>query len=144
MLAMPSSDLFLMPWFAGSAAVLSLRVWASPTIPTRQLWSRIRPYWESNVLCPIGCDCDWEREQLFRWAALWRLFSVCGVWCWQGYYARWSVMRQLLFQFLDAGSPALNGPPPRKQILSLGAGFDTSFFQLVVRGLHCRCRYPTI
>ncbi|KAH9530493.1 hypothetical protein CY35_20G005600 [Sphagnum magellanicum] len=50
------------------------------------------------------------------------------------YYARWSVMRQLLFQFLDAGSPALNGPPPRKQILSLGAGFDTSFFQLVEEG----------
>jgi tRNA wybutosine-synthesizing protein 4 len=48
-------------------------------------------------------------------------------------------MRQLLFQFLDADLPAFNGPPLQKQILSLGAGFDTSFFQLVVRELHCRC-----
>ncbi len=68
-----------------------------------------------------------------------KIVQCVWVWCWQGYYARWSVMRQLLFQFLDADSPALNDPPPRKQILSLGAGFDTSFFQLVVRGLHCRC-----
>jgi hypothetical protein len=44
------------------------------------------------------------------------------------------VMRQLLFQFLDADLPAFNGPPLQKQILSLGAGFDTSFFQLVKEG----------
>ncbi|CAK9253738.1 unnamed protein product [Sphagnum jensenii] len=52
----------------------------------------------------------------------------------RGYYARWAVMRQLLFQFLDADLPAFNGPPLQKQILSLGAGFDTSFFQLVKEG----------
>lgn len=49
-----------------------------------------------------------------------------------GYYARWASMRKLLFQFLDAEVQNSDGPSPQKQILSLGAGFDTTYFQLVV------------
>lgn len=41
-------------------------------------------------------------------------------------------MRMLLKQFLDSGIPNGSGLPQKKQILSLGAGFDTTFFQLVV------------
>jgi O-methyltransferase involved in polyketide biosynthesis len=36
-------------------------------------------------------------------------------------------------QFLESDIANATGPPPKKQILSLGAGFDTTFFQLVVR-----------
>lgn len=50
----------------------------------------------------------------------------------RGYYARWATMRMLLKQFLDSGIPNGSGLPQKKQILSLGAGFDTTFFQLVV------------
>lgn len=42
-------------------------------------------------------------------------------------------MRMLLMQFLESDTPSAGGPPPKKQILSLGVGFDTTFFQLVVR-----------
>ena len=41
-------------------------------------------------------------------------------------------MRMLLLQFLESDIPDASGLPEKKQILSLGAGFDTSFFQLVV------------
>ena len=74
-----------------------------------------------------------------------RVFSL--VWCYEisstweiwtfsfpnyckGYYARWSVLRKLLRQFLNAGKDSNDQKP--KQILSLGAGFDTTFFQLQV------------
>ncbi|EMS68046.1 Leucine carboxyl methyltransferase 2 [Triticum urartu] len=50
-----------------------------------------------------------------------------------GYYARWSVLRKLMLQFLNAGSGS--DDHKRKQILSLGAGFDTTFFQLQDEGL---------
>lgn len=46
----------------------------------------------------------------------------------RGYYARWATMRKLLLQFLESDFPQ------KKQILSLGAGFDTTFFQLVGEG----------
>lgn len=52
--------------------------------------------------------------------------------CGKGYYARWASMRKLLLQFLAAEVPGSGGQPTQKQILSLGAGFDTTFFQLVV------------
>ncbi|KAG0593942.1 hypothetical protein M758_UG033700 [Ceratodon purpureus] len=52
----------------------------------------------------------------------------------RGYYARWATMRMLLLQFLESDIPNASGPPPKKQILSLGAGFDTTFFQLVAEG----------
>jgi len=52
----------------------------------------------------------------------------------RGYYARWASMRKLLFQFLDSEVPNSEGPSPQKQILSLGAGFDTTYFQLVEEG----------
>ncbi|CAI0445954.1 unnamed protein product [Linum tenue] len=45
----------------------------------------------------------------------------------RGYFARWAALRQLLFQFLDSGQT-------KKQILSLGAGFDTTYFQLQDEG----------
>ncbi|KAM3207149.1 hypothetical protein ACQJBY_062390 [Aegilops geniculata] len=51
----------------------------------------------------------------------------------RGYYARWSVLRKLMLQFLNAGSGS--DDHKRKQILSLGAGFDTTFFQLQDEGL---------
>ena len=74
-----------------------------------------------------------------------RVFSL--VWCYEisstweiwtfsfpnyckGYYARWSVLRKLLNQFLNAGKNSNDEKP--KQVLSLGAGFDTTFFQLQV------------
>ncbi|XP_010474841.1 PREDICTED: leucine carboxyl methyltransferase 1-like isoform X1 [Camelina sativa] len=46
----------------------------------------------------------------------------------RGYFSRWAAFRKLLSQFLETSSPA------KKQILSLGAGFDTTFFQLLDEG----------
>nr|CAB3466923.1 unnamed protein product [Digitaria exilis] len=51
----------------------------------------------------------------------------------RGYYARWSVLRKLMRQFLNAGKDSNDEKP--KQILSLGAGFDTTFFQLQDEGI---------
>ncbi|KAL3516858.1 hypothetical protein ACH5RR_023760 [Cinchona calisaya] len=45
----------------------------------------------------------------------------------RGYFARWAVFRKLLYQFLDCVKT-------KKQILSLGAGFDTTYFQLKDEG----------
>lgn len=51
----------------------------------------------------------------------------------KGYYARWAVLRKLLRQFLSSTNLGLEkNCQPRKQILSLGAGFDTTYFQLKV------------
>ncbi|CAM8945208.1 unnamed protein product [Rhodiola kirilowii] len=50
----------------------------------------------------------------------------------RGYLARWAALRKLLFQFLDAGKEVNRGSLVKKQILSLGAGFDTTYFQLQV------------
>lgn len=47
-----------------------------------------------------------------------------------GYYSRVAALRELLFQFLEAG-----GRDSPKQIISLGAGFDTTWFHLMVRPL---------
>ncbi|KAI5054998.1 hypothetical protein GOP47_0030143 [Adiantum capillus-veneris] len=47
----------------------------------------------------------------------------------RGYYARWASIRKLLMQFLEVGTSSSNGHS-KKQILSLGAGFDTLYFQL--------------
>ncbi|KAJ4775139.1 Leucine carboxyl methyltransferase 1 [Rhynchospora pubera] len=47
----------------------------------------------------------------------------------RGYYARWAVLRKLLLQFLNTRTDE------RKQILSLGAGFDTTYFQLLDEGI---------
>ncbi|KAK8635487.1 hypothetical protein V6N13_004221 [Hibiscus sabdariffa] len=52
----------------------------------------------------------------------------------RGYFARWAAFRKLLYQFLDCeGSDTENGNT-KKQILSLGAGFDTTYFQLQDEG----------
>ncbi|CAN1248876.1 Leucine carboxyl methyltransferase 1 homolog [Linum perenne] len=44
----------------------------------------------------------------------------------RGYFARWAAFRKLLNQFLEKDQ--------KKQILSLGAGFDTTYFQLQDEG----------
>lgn len=49
-----------------------------------------------------------------------------------GYFARWAALRKMLYQFLDCEPSADGNGNIRKQILSLGAGFDTLFFQLQV------------
>ncbi|CAN6479567.1 unnamed protein product [Victoria cruziana] len=48
----------------------------------------------------------------------------------RGYYARWAALRKLMFQFLNLGHEKDGENQIRKQIVSLGAGFDTTFFQL--------------
>ncbi|KAF7845045.1 leucine carboxyl methyltransferase 1-like protein isoform X1 [Senna tora] len=52
----------------------------------------------------------------------------------RGYFARWAAFRKLLYQFLDAENKADKDNPAKKQILSLGAGFDTTYFQLQDEG----------
>lgn len=47
----------------------------------------------------------------------------------RGYFARWASIRKLLLQFLEIGASSSDGYC-KKQILSLGAGFDTLYFQL--------------
>ncbi|BBN19012.1 tRNA wybutosine-synthesizing protein 4 [Marchantia polymorpha subsp. ruderalis] len=51
----------------------------------------------------------------------------------RGYYARWAAMRTLLMQFLDLSTRS--DGTRRKQILSIGAGFDTLFFNLHEEGM---------
>ncbi|KAJ9556614.1 hypothetical protein OSB04_011228 [Centaurea solstitialis] len=51
----------------------------------------------------------------------------------RGYFARWSTFRKLLFQFLNSEAKSNEGHV-KKQILSLGAGFDTTYFQLQDEG----------
>ncbi|XP_021892735.1 tRNA wybutosine-synthesizing protein 4 isoform X2 [Carica papaya] len=52
----------------------------------------------------------------------------------RGYFARWAALRKLLFQFLDCGRNSDENGRTKKQILSLGAGFDTTYFQLKDEG----------
>ncbi|KZV49057.1 leucine carboxyl methyltransferase [Dorcoceras hygrometricum] len=52
----------------------------------------------------------------------------------RGYFARYSTIRKLLYQFLDCEIDSNEKGDSRKQILSLGAGFDTTFFQLQDEG----------
>ncbi|KAH1234885.1 Leucine carboxyl methyltransferase 1 [Glycine max] len=52
----------------------------------------------------------------------------------RGYFARWAAIRKLLYQFLDGEKKSYEDPPIKKQILSLGAGFDTTYFQLQDEG----------
>ncbi|XP_042489215.1 leucine carboxyl methyltransferase 1 homolog isoform X2 [Macadamia integrifolia] len=52
----------------------------------------------------------------------------------RGYYARWAALRKLLLQFLSFERHSGEKGHLKKQILSLGAGFDTTFFQLQDEG----------
>ncbi|KAI4354700.1 hypothetical protein L6164_003546 [Bauhinia variegata] len=52
----------------------------------------------------------------------------------RGYFARWAVLRKLLYQFLDVEKKTDKDDSTKKQILSLGAGFDTTYFQLQDEG----------
>ncbi|VFQ75801.1 unnamed protein product [Cuscuta campestris] len=52
----------------------------------------------------------------------------------RGYFARWAVLRKLLYQFLDCEPNAGEKEKTKKQIVSLGAGFDTMYFQLKDEG----------
>ncbi|CAH1412211.1 unnamed protein product [Lactuca virosa] len=51
----------------------------------------------------------------------------------RGYFARWSTFRKILNQFLNCETKS-NEYHVKKQILSLGAGFDTTYFQLQDEG----------
>ncbi|XP_076923365.1 leucine carboxyl methyltransferase 1 homolog [Bidens hawaiensis] len=51
----------------------------------------------------------------------------------RGYFARWATFRKFLHQFLNSESKSNEGHI-KKQILSLGAGFDTTYFQLKDEG----------
>ncbi|XP_010523102.1 PREDICTED: tRNA wybutosine-synthesizing protein 4 isoform X1 [Tarenaya hassleriana] len=51
----------------------------------------------------------------------------------RGYFARWAALRKLLLQFLDSVATS-DQTQTKKQILSLGAGFDTMYFQLKDEG----------
>ncbi|XP_020091427.1 tRNA wybutosine-synthesizing protein 4 isoform X2 [Ananas comosus] len=53
----------------------------------------------------------------------------------RGYFARWAVLRKLLLQFLKTESQCNDSDQKQKQILSLGAGFDTTYFQLMDEGI---------
>ncbi|XP_020263486.1 tRNA wybutosine-synthesizing protein 4 [Asparagus officinalis] len=53
----------------------------------------------------------------------------------RGYFARWAALRKLLLQFLNSEISNNDGNQTKKQILSLGAGFDTTYFQLVEEGI---------
>ena len=56
--------------------------------------------------------------------------------CWHaGYYSRYAALRSLLLQFLAAGAAEGHPAAQHKQVLSLGAGYDTTFFQLAKEGL---------
>ncbi|CAH9095532.1 unnamed protein product [Cuscuta europaea] len=52
----------------------------------------------------------------------------------RGYFARWAVLRKLLYQFLDCEPNLGDKGRCKKQIVSLGAGFDTMYFQLKDEG----------
>lgn len=52
----------------------------------------------------------------------------------RGYFSRWAAFRKLLAQFLESGISSNETAQPKKQILSLGAGFDTTYFQLLDEG----------
>ncbi|KAL4600071.1 hypothetical protein ACB092_11G171700 [Castanea dentata] len=52
----------------------------------------------------------------------------------RGYFSRWAALRKLLFQFLDCEGGTDGKGHTKKQILSIGAGFDTTFFQLQDEG----------
>ncbi|KAG0456931.1 hypothetical protein HPP92_022088 [Vanilla planifolia] len=53
----------------------------------------------------------------------------------RGYFARWAVLQKLLRQFLNPKENSGDSSQSKKQILSLGAGFDTIYFQLVEEGI---------
>ncbi|XP_075476481.1 leucine carboxyl methyltransferase 1 homolog isoform X2 [Primulina tabacum] len=52
----------------------------------------------------------------------------------RGYFARYAALRKLLYQFLHCEIDTDEKGNSKKQILSLGAGFDTTFFQLQDEG----------
>ncbi|PPS08833.1 hypothetical protein GOBAR_AA11807 [Gossypium barbadense] len=54
-----------------------------------------------------------------------------------GYFARWAALRKLLYQFLDCEGSNSEKGKTKRQILSLGAGFDTTYFQLQVLDFSC-------
>jgi tRNA wybutosine-synthesizing protein 4 len=55
----------------------------------------------------------------------------------RGYYSRHAALEALLHRFLAAAG----GPDAPKQVLALGAGFDTSFFRLAAAGAAPGLRY---
>lgn len=54
----------------------------------------------------------------------------------KGYFARYAALRKLLYEFLDY-DVNVGEKGNKKQILSLGAGFDTTYFLLQVLEFSC-------
>ncbi|XP_057502807.1 leucine carboxyl methyltransferase 1 homolog [Actinidia eriantha] len=52
----------------------------------------------------------------------------------RGYFARWAALRKLLYQFINCEKNTGEEGHIKKQILSLGAGFDSMFLQLQEEG----------
>lgn len=52
----------------------------------------------------------------------------------RGYFSRFAALRKLLFQFLNSDANLEEDRRTKKQVLSLGAGFDTTYFQLQDEG----------
>ncbi|KAJ8447276.1 hypothetical protein Cgig2_013053 [Carnegiea gigantea] len=52
----------------------------------------------------------------------------------RGYFSRFAALRKLLFQFLNSDANLEEDRRTKKQVLSLGAGFDTTYFQLQEEG----------
>ncbi|XP_065859150.1 leucine carboxyl methyltransferase 1 homolog [Euphorbia lathyris] len=52
----------------------------------------------------------------------------------RGYFSRWAALRKLMYQFLDCELSSDGENRTKKQILSIGAGFDTTYFQLQDEG----------
>lgn len=52
----------------------------------------------------------------------------------RGYFSRFAALRKLLFQFLNSDANLEEVRRTKKQVLSLGAGFDTTYFQLQDEG----------
>ncbi|WCJ23015.1 hypothetical protein M5689_005065 [Euphorbia peplus] len=52
----------------------------------------------------------------------------------RGYFSRWAALRKLMYQFLDCELSSGGENHTKKQILSIGAGFDTTYFQLQDEG----------
>ena len=54
----------------------------------------------------------------------------------RGYFVCWAAMRKLLYQFLDCEGCNSEKGSMKKQIFSLGAGFDSTYFQFGMRENH--------
>ncbi|CAA2997010.1 tRNA wybutosine-synthesizing 4 isoform X1 [Olea europaea subsp. europaea] len=74
--------------------------------------------WRSNIAAVQGTNDDASASKLYV----------------PRYFARYAAVRKLLHQFLNCELKTDEQGNTKKQILSLGAGFDTTYFQLQDEG----------